>query len=251
MPVLGVIPARLGSTRLANKPLQPLGGAPLVVRVWERVVAMPGFAEVVVATDAPEIRDVVERVGGRVVMTSPRHESGTDRVAEVAELAEFAGCDLVVNVQGDEPFLPAEAVLAAVARVRGGDDIGTVAAPLEAGRADDPGIVKVVTDARGRALYFSRSAIPHLRNPADAGSYWQHLGVYACGRDALRTWVAAPPPMIERMERLEQLRALHLGLSIGVARLDHAVLPGVDTEADLARAERHWHQLGTRGASLT
>lgn len=134
MPVLGVIPARLASTRLERKPLQLLGGRPLILRVWERVRNHPRFDAVVVATDAPEIQAVVERAGGRVILTSPRHESGTERVAEVASQAEFSRFDVVVNVQGDEPFLPHAAIDGAVARVLAGDDIGTAAVPLLASR---------------------------------------------------------------------------------------------------------------------
>ncbi|MGE0442970.1 MAG: 3-deoxy-manno-octulosonate cytidylyltransferase [Gemmatimonadales bacterium] len=242
MPVLGVIPARLGSTRLARKPLQLLGGEPLIVRVLERVRQVPVFGAVVVATDAPEVAAVVERVGGRVVMTSSLHESGTDRVAEVARSAGFTGFDVIVNVQGDEPFLPEEAIRGAIDRVVGGDDVGTAAVPLDPGLAGEPSRVKVVTDRRGRALYFSRAPIPHRRDPAETGEglYWQHLGVYAYSRPALGEWVAAPPTVLERAERLEQLRALELGLSIGVAHLARPAPPGIDTAEDLERAERLW-----------
>ncbi|MDX2261895.1 MAG: 3-deoxy-manno-octulosonate cytidylyltransferase [Gemmatimonadales bacterium] len=247
MPVLGVVPARLGSSRLTRKPLQLLGGEPLVVRVWERVRAMAVFDEVVIATDAPEVRAVVERAGGRVVMTSSAHESGTDRVAEVVGQADFSRFDLIVNVQGDEPFLPLEAVTGSVERVRAGHDIGTAAVPIEADAALDPARVKVVTDRRGRALYFSRARIPFLREPTDQpAEYWQHLGVYAYSRDGLARWVAEPPTALERAERLEQLRALDLGLSIGVTRLAEPAPPGIDTPDDLAWAERHWnaHTMG-------
>ncbi len=253
MPVLGVIPARLGSTRLAHKPLQLLGGRPLILRVWERVRAVTTFDEVVVATDAPEIQAVVERAGGRVVMTSRLHESGTERVAEVARRAEFGRFDVVVNVQGDEPFLPAAAIPGAVARITRGDDIGTAAVPLDRSEADDPARVKVVCDEAGRALYFSRARIPFV-SPREAPSaeprapsaeYWQHLGLYAYTRDSLARWVASPPTDLERFERLEQLRALSVGMTIGVARLAEPALPGIDTPDDLARAERHWTATAT------
>ncbi len=243
MPVLGVIPARLGSTRLARKPLQLLGGEPLVVRVLERVRQVPGIAEVVVATDADEVRRVVERAGGRVAMTSLLHQSGTERVAEVIERPEFASFDLVVNIQGDEPFLPVDAVQGSVERVRAGDDIGTAAVPLPTDQADDPARVKVVVDHAGRALYFSRARIPFQRDRGPTvppPPYWQHLGVYAYTRDALRRWVGAPATMLEDTERLEQLRALYLGIRIGVALLPRPAMPGIDTPDDLAAAERHW-----------
>ncbi len=247
MPVLGVIPARLGSTRLARKPLQLLGGVPLILRVWERVRGLASLDEVVVATDAPEIAAVIVSAGGRVILTSPLHESGTERVAEVARRPEFRRFDVVVNVQGDEPFLPAAAVPAAVARVAGGDDIGTAAVPLDPAEADDPARVKVVTDAQGRALYFSRAPIPFRVPSAErrAPSHWQHLGLYAYTQASLARWVAAPPTDLERLERLEQLRALDLGMTIGVARLTEPALPGIDTPDDLARAEQYWTATAT------
>ncbi len=242
MPVLGVIPARLGSSRLPRKPLQPLGGKPLVVRVWERVRELSLLDEVVVATDAPEVHAVVERAGGRAALTSPLHESGTERVAEIARRPDFARFDLILNLQGDEPFLSPLAVRGAVARLEQGDDVGTAAAPLAAADADDPARVKVVLDGQGRALYFSRARIPAVRDAADAelAQYWQHIGIYGYTRDALTRWVAAPPVMLERVERLEQLRALAAGLRIGVAQLADAGQAGIDTPEDLVRAERYW-----------
>jgi 3-deoxy-manno-octulosonate cytidylyltransferase (CMP-KDO synthetase) len=245
MRVLGVIPARLGSTRLPNKPLQLLAGEPLITRVIQHVVDLGLVEQLVVATDSQMIAQVVERAGVRAVLTHDGHLAGTDRVAEAAGRAEFAGFDVVANVQGDEPFLPREALAGAIDRVAQGDDIGTAAAPLPPEHAADPSRVKVVTDARGGALYFSRAAIPHRRertDPAD-GLYWQHLGLYVYTRAALARWVAAPPSPAERAEHLEQLRALHCGLSFGVARLTEPALPGVDTPDDLRRAEAHWHAL--------
>jgi 3-deoxy-manno-octulosonate cytidylyltransferase (CMP-KDO synthetase) len=245
MHVLGVIPARLGSTRLPSKPLQPLGGVPLVVRVAERVSTLGCMDALVVATDSPHIKQVVEHAGFRAVLTSGAHETGTERVAEVARLPEFSGFDLIVNVQGDEPFVPREAVTGAIARVRAGDDVGSAAAPLAAADAADPARVKVVLGADGRALYFSRSVIPFIRDAGgtDTGLYWQHLGVYACRRAALMRWVALAPTPLETAERLEQLRALQHGITFGIALLDAPVLPGIDTPEDLERAEAHWHDI--------
>jgi 3-deoxy-manno-octulosonate cytidylyltransferase (CMP-KDO synthetase) len=243
MRVLGVIPARLGSTRLPNKPLQLLAGEPLITRVIERVLEHGLIGELVVATDSTRVVQVAERSGVRAVLTDGGHQTGTDRVAEVAARSDCAGFDTIVNIQGDEPFLTREALAGALARVEQGDEIGTAAAPLDPALADDPSRVKVVTDARGRALYFSRARIPHLRerdDPSD-GLYWQHLGIYAFTRAALARWVSLPPCKAELAERLEQLRALHNGMTIGVARLHEAALPGVDTAEDLRRAEAHWH----------
>jgi 3-deoxy-manno-octulosonate cytidylyltransferase (CMP-KDO synthetase) len=245
MRVLGVIPARLGSTRLPNKPLQMLAGEPLITRVVQRVQEHGLMDELVVATDSPMVAQVVERSQVRAVLTARAHLSGTDRVGEVAARSEYAGFDTVVNVQGDEPFLTREALAGALDRVAGGDDIGTAAAPLDPALAGDPARVKVVTDARGRALYFSRASIPHLRETADLAPslYWQHLGIYACTRGALLRWSALDPSPAEAAERLEQLRALHHGLRIGVALLTEPVEPGIDTPDDLRRAEAHWHAL--------
>jgi 3-deoxy-manno-octulosonate cytidylyltransferase (CMP-KDO synthetase) len=243
MRVLGVIPARIGSTRLPNKPLQLLAGEPLITRVIERVLDHDLVEQLVVATDSSRVAEVAERSRVRAVLTDEAHQTGTDRVAEVADRAEFAGFDTIVNIQGDEPFLSRDALAGALARVEQGDDVGTAAVPLDPALADDPSRVKVVTDARGRALYFSRAVIPHRRELTDPGDglYWQHLGIYAYTRGALIRWVSLPACAAEQAERLEQLRALHHGLTIGVARLDEPALPGIDTADDLRRAEAHWH----------
>jgi 3-deoxy-manno-octulosonate cytidylyltransferase (CMP-KDO synthetase) len=250
MRVLAVIPARLGSTRLPNKPLQLLAGEPLITRVIQRVLEHGLANEVVVATESSLVADVAQQSQVRAVLTRDGHLTGTDRVAEVAERAEFKSYDVIMNVQGDEPFVSREALAGSLERIEHGDDIGTAAGPLDSGLATDPSRVKVVTDSKGRALYFSRSVIPHRRDaaaPAD-GLYWQHVGVYACTRAALARWVREAPSPAEQAERLEQLRALHCGLCIGVARLSAAALPGVDTAEDLRRAESHWHAL--QGVSL-
>ena len=239
MPVLGVIPARLGSTRLPRKPLQLIGGVPLVVRVAQRALDAGVTDALVVATDSDEIAAVARDAGIDAVLTSPEHASGTDRVAEVARRPEHAGFDIVVNIQGDEPFLSPAALSGAVGQVRAGFDIGTAAGTIRGGAAQSPSIVKVACTSSGRALYFSRAAIPFHR---DAGNhrYHQHIGVYACTRSALLRWASLEPTPLELTERLEQLRALEHGLSIGVALLDETALPGVDTQEDLERADAHW-----------
>jgi len=245
MRVLGVIPARLGSTRLLNKPLQLLAGEPLVTRVVERVAAYDLVDRLVVATDSPMVVQVVERTGVSAVLTDDRHSTGTERVAEVAARPEYRDFDVIVNIQGDEPFLDREALEGSLARVAQGDEVGTAAAPLELDLVKDPARVKVVTDLNGRALYFSRSVIPYRREADDPseGLYWQHLGIYAYTRASLTRWVSLPPTPAELVERLEQLRALQHGMSIGVTRLSASALPGVDTPDDLKRAEAHWHAL--------
>ena len=243
MRILGVIPARLGSTRLPNKPLQLLAGEPLVTRVVQRVIELRLVDQVVVGTDSPMIAEVVERTGVKAVMTSPEHSSGTERVAEVARRGEFAGFDIVANVQGDEPFLSREALAGAIDRVARGDEVGTAASPLDLPEAADPARVKVVTDVHGRALYFSRALIPFRREAGDPsdGLYWQHIGLYVYPRTVLERWVSLPPTVIEQVERLEQLRALHYGIRFGVARLSEPALPGIDTPEDLQRAEAYWN----------
>jgi 3-deoxy-manno-octulosonate cytidylyltransferase (CMP-KDO synthetase) len=222
-----------------------LAGEPLITRVIQRVQEHGLADELVVATDSPMVARVVERSRIRAVLTERGHLTGTDRVAEVAARPEFTGFDAVVNVQGDEPFLAREALAGSIERVAQGDDIGTAAAPLDPELAVDPSRVKVVTDAEGRALYFSRAVIPHRRESSDPAHalYWQHLGIYAYTRDALRRWARLEPSPAELAERLEQLRALHYGLTIGVARLMDPVEPGVDTPDDLRRAEAHWQAL--------
>jgi 3-deoxy-manno-octulosonate cytidylyltransferase (CMP-KDO synthetase) len=246
--VLGVIPARLGAERLPGKPLRLLGGQPLILRVALNAQASGALDEIVVASDADEVLDVVGRAGFRGVKTRGDHASGTSRVGEVAALPEFAGCAVVVNVQGDEPFLPAEAIRGAVGEVVRGWDVGTAAAPLDAAEAASPHVVKVVLDEMGRALYFSRALVPHDRSGTGAVRYWQHLGVYAYRPSALALWLTLPATEPEAAEQLEQLRALGNGMSIGVARIQARAMPGIDTPDDLGRAEAH---LAARGEPIT
>jgi len=237
VPVLGVIPARLDSSRLPGKPLLPLAGEPLILWVVRRVAEASLCDRLVVATDAREIVAVVERAGYEAVLTSPDHRSGTERVSEVVSDKAFKDFNLILNVQGDEPFVALAALCGAVARVQGGDLIGTAAARLEPALAADPNRVKVVVDPRGRAVYFSRAPIPFDRDGAGDLVYRQHVGVYAYTREALARWVRLPPVPEERWERLEQLRPLLHGLPIGVALFDGPAAPGVDTAEDLRHAE--------------
>ncbi len=245
---LAVIPARLGATRLPRKPLRLLGGAPLIVRVWERIVESGAADRVIVATDAEEIAAVVRERGGEVVVTRADHPSGTDRVAEVAERPECARFDVIVNVQGDEPFVRAEAITGAANLVRSGAfPLATCATRAAAGIVDNPDVVKVVCADDGRALYFSRAPIPFLRDRTDlqvrSSLVRHHLGLYAYTRDALRKWVSLPVHDLERAERLEQLRPLAAGMAMGVHLVDAPPLGGVDTEEDLARANALWDDL--------
>jgi 3-deoxy-manno-octulosonate cytidylyltransferase (CMP-KDO synthetase) len=245
MRTLAVIPARLGATRLPRKPLRLLAGLPLVVRVFQRVVEIGVAEAVVVATDSDEVAEVVKAHGGRAVLTSPTHVSGTHRVAEVARRPEFAHIDVIVNVQGDEPFVSHRAVVGATRLVTGGGfPLGTAAVMATTQILHDPNIVKVVAADDGRAMYFSRAPIPFLRDAADAElqrtRIWQHLGLYAYQRSALMQWIELPETPLEHIERLEQLRPLAAGVPIGVSLIDEPVRPGIDTEDDLDRANRDW-----------
>lgn len=252
MKTLAVIPARLGASRLPRKPLRLVGGAPLVVRVWQRVFDLGVADEVVVATDSDEIAAVVRAAGGIAAMTDAAHPSGTDRVAEVASQRQYAAYGVLLNVQGDEPFVSEAAVRGAAELVTSGRfPLGTAAATATDQILGMTHIVKVVTADNGRALYFSRAPIPWLREPGDASirtAYVrQHVGVYAYTRDALAAWVALPQHPLERIERLEQLRPLAAGLAMGVATVSELPAGGVDTEEDLAHANARWNELSALG----
>ena len=250
MRTLAVIPARLGATRLPRKPLRLLAGLPLVVRVWQRVVETDVAERVLVATDSDEVASVVAANGVDVVLTSPDHVSGTHRVAEVAMRSEFSGFDVIVNVQGDEPFVSQRALLGATRKVTEERfPIGTAAVLATPQILSDPNVVKVVAAEDGRAMYFSRAPVPFLRDVSDAELQrtliWQHIGIYAYERSALMRWIALPESPLEQVERLEQLRPLAAGVAIGVALIDEPVRPGIDTEDDLERANRDWTVFST------
>lgn len=244
MSVLAVIPARLGATRLPRKPLRLLGGLPLVVRVYQRVVGLGVANQVVVATDHPEVLEACARHEVPAVMTSADHPSGTDRVAEVARLDAYKGFQVILNVQGDEPFVSHAAMSGAVDIVlKGAAPIGTACVPTNPEALLRPDVVKVVRGDDGNALYFSRAPVPYLREASDAAIrdplVRQHIGVYAYSRDALQQWVSWSPHPLELIERLEQLRPLAHGLAIGVVDVP-AVDGGIDTEEDLALANARW-----------
>jgi 3-deoxy-manno-octulosonate cytidylyltransferase (CMP-KDO synthetase) len=242
--ILGVIPARLGSTRLPRKPLHLVAGRPIIEWVWQRAIASGAFHRVVIATDSPEVADVAREFGATVELTRSDHPSGTDRVAEVVALPAYADYPIIVNVQGDEPFVAVEHLAAAVDLVVRGWPVGTVAAPLEdIASWRDPAAVKVALGEDGGALLFSRAPIPFLRDraPTDedfaSGAFLRHIGIYAYARDALFRWVELPEGRLEGLERLEQLRPLAAGIRIGVAVVAPAE-PGIDTPEDAARADR-------------
>lgn len=244
MRVAAIIPARYSSTRLPAKPLQKLGRKSIIERVYEAVSAV--VEDVVVATDDIRIAEEVEHFGGRAIMTSTEHRSGTDRCAEA--LAKMGGdYDIVVNVQGDEPFIRREHIVALLGCFANPvTEIATLAKPLteEDGIETllNPNNVKVVTDRKGRALYFSRSAIPYQRDVVESEwfkghTYLKHLGIYAFRPEALRAITALDTTPLEHTEKLEQLRWLEHGYHISVAETPFATI-GIDTPEDLARAER-------------
>lgn len=252
MSVLTVIPARLGATRLPRKPLRLLGGVPVVVRVYQRVKLLGVTGDCVVATDHQDILQACAMHGVPAVLTSIHHQSGTDRVAEVAARAEFRKHKVILNVQGDEPFVSGEALHAALFPVTSGAAaVGTVAALASAEVLQRPDVVKVVRDENGFALYFSRAPIPYLREPSDAATQAtlvrQHIGVYAYSALALQQWVSFAPHPLELTERLEQLRPLAHGLRIAVADISAVPEGGIDTEEDLVRANARWHNDNIRG----
>ncbi|MBA3338465.1 MAG: 3-deoxy-manno-octulosonate cytidylyltransferase [Gemmatimonadaceae bacterium] len=245
MKTLAVIPARLGATRLPRKPLRLLAGVPMVIRVMERVAALRVAERIVVATDSEEIADVVDEAGGEAVLTSDRHPSGTDRINEVVRKGGFGDYDVVLNVQGDEPFVTGAAIRGALFQVTEGlFPLGTVAAVADPRVLQQPDAVKVIRADDGAAMYFSRAAVPHLRDTADRALrdeiVLHHIGVYTYTPEALSRWVALPPHRLELVERLEQLRPLAAGMRIGVAVIDEAPRGGIDTELDLERANADW-----------
>jgi len=244
-----VIPARWASERLPGKPLREIAGRSLIEWVWRRVHGFRVLDACVVATDAAPVAEACRGFGARVELTSASHASGTDRVAEVAAMPEYAAWDVIVNVQGDEPLITEDEVRIAIEQVLDGMDVGTVAAPLGSVEAwRDPAVVKVTRRHDGAALYFSRAPIPHRRDgepdaEALAGAPWlRHVGVYAFRREALERWVSLPESALERLERLEQLRALEAGLRIGVGVVPFAER-GVDTPADLERVGRRLREI--------
>ena len=233
--VLGVIPARWGSTRFPGKPLHLIAGKALVQHVWDRCLECRNLAHLTVATDDARIADAVRAFGGHVTMTRSDHPSGTDRAAEVAEA--FPGMSHIINIQGDEPLIDTVLIdrLAADLLAQPGLPMITAANPISPGDPvlEDPNVVKVTIDSNGNALYFSRSLIPHPRNTPGDLMYFRHKGIYGFRRDFLFDFVRWEPSVLERTEGLEQLRALENGGRIRVVLTDDES-PGVDTPEQAA-----------------
>lgn len=254
MRTLAVLPSRYAASRFPGKPLAMIAGKPMIQWVWESVASASGVDHVVVATDDERIAAAVRAFGGDGVMTDPALPSGTDRVAFAMDQLSTRGenFDLVLNIQGDEPAMHPGTVAAVVALMAAQKDLdmGTAACPFESWEeVFNPNIVKVITTDQKRALYFSRSPIPYLRNSqifeqdfrawAQDGHlkmFKRHLGIYAYRPSALKTFTALKPHAVEQFEMLEQLRALMAGMSLGVAMTDHVSL-GVDTPEDVSVVE--------------
>jgi 3-deoxy-manno-octulosonate cytidylyltransferase (CMP-KDO synthetase) len=234
--ILGVIPARLASTRLSRKVLRQVAGRPLLAWVVEAARACPQLDSVLVATDSPEVADLCHGLNVPVELTSADLASGTDRIHAVAQLHN---ADIYVNIQGDEPLLRPDHIAAllrpfAHAHV----DVSTLKVPCTPENIANPNAVKVVTASDGCALYFSRATIPYHRDASDpTPQYWKHIGLYAYRKAALNLFPTLPPSTLERTERLEQLRFLENGLHLYVEPTDYDTI-GVDTEADLLLVEQ-------------
>ena len=242
------IPARYAATRLPGKPLRLLAGEPLILHVARRALSA-GAREVWVAADDARIADALRDSGVRVAMTSPQHLSGSDRLAECAVIAGWDDDMVVVNLQGDEPFAPAAGIRAVAELLHlSTAPMSTLAAPVfDAQTLFDPNVVKLVRAQDGNALYFSRAPLPWPRDaftndrsvlPAD-GPWLRHIGIYGYRAGFLKRFAALPPGELERVESLEQLRALEGGFAISVGITPEPFPPGVDTPEDLARAEQH------------
>ena len=234
MKTIAIIPARLASTRLPRKMLRQIAGQTLLGRVYEGVRSSPLLSDVIVATDSDEIMQVCRQHGWNARMTSAAHRSGTERVREISD---SVAADVYLNIQGDEPLTRAEHIATLLLLMKDTNiQLGTLKTPAKSEDINNPNAVKVVTDASGKALYFSRATIPYDRDGASPG-YFKHLGFYAYRKAALDRFCALPESSLEHSERLEQLRFLENGLSIHVAETPYDTV-GVDTEEDLRRVEK-------------
>ncbi len=236
--VVGVIPARLGSTRLPGKVLRTLGGKAMLHQVYEAAQGCRQLQQVVVATDSEEIREYCRKNGVRAVMTSASHQSGTERIYEVMQSVP---ADVYLNLQADEPLLQPEHVQRLIEPFRGRPDllVTTLKTPLEPAAAQNPNVVKVVTGRNGFALYFSRSPIPFHGDESSKPVFAKHLGLYGYRNSALEQYFSLPASFLERAERLEQLRFLENGIPIYVSETAIDTI-GVDTEQDWEQVSRRW-----------
>lgn len=231
MKVLCVIPARYASTRLPGKPLADINGKPMIQHVYERACCAQTPDTVLLAVDDERVYTAAKQFGAQVMMTDVNHNSGTDRLAEVAQ--HHPDVDIIVNVQGDEPLIPAEIIDVLVGVFEDADiSMATLKCELPEHDVDNPAAVKVVTDCHDNALYFSRSPIPYRREQITGLKMYKHIGIYAYRRDFLLKYAQMPRTLLERVESLEQLRALENGYKIKVLPVEYNGV-GVDTPADL------------------
>jgi 3-deoxy-manno-octulosonate cytidylyltransferase (CMP-KDO synthetase) len=232
--IVAIIPARMASTRLPGKPLVDICGKPMIQRVYERAKSAARVSEVIVATPDKEIIEAVAAFGGKSVLTSPVHRSGTDRLAEAA--SELRDEDIVLNVQGDEPLLRPEAIDSLINPLLAPSppEIASLMRRITTEEAQDPNLVKVVVDKNNRAMYFSRSAIPYIRDEHSELAIYGHIGLYGYSVRSLRAFSQLEPTPLERAESLEQLRALENGWRIQMVETDFSPI-GVDTEEDLIK----------------
>lgn len=238
MRILGIIPARYASTRFPGKPLAMIGGQSMIERVVEQARKASKLDAVLVATDDHRIFDHVHSFGAEAVMTSPDHQSGTERCLEAAQ-SLTGTIDAVINIQGDEPFIQADQIDAVAGLIDDGAEIATLARPMSYTLASDPNKVKVVIDRHGKALYFSRSPIPHHRDgAAEESTFLKHLGIYGYRYGTLQHIAQLEPTPLEIAEKLEQLRWLESGYSIHVAETDYES-PAIDTPEDLKEVLRN------------
>ena len=236
MTAVGIIPARYSASRFPGKPLARIAGIPMIQRVWQGAMAAKRLRTAIVATDDERIADVCRSFGADVAMTRPDHPTGTDRLAEVAAGLED---EIIVNIQGDEPLIEGRVVDAVVEALIGDPDVSmsTLIHAADSSSVADPNRVKVVVDRAGRALYFSRSAIPAVRADGATPEYWQHVGLYAYRRPFLLEFVTLEQSPAEVAEQLEQLRALENGYQIGCAMVEGWRSIPVDVPADVSRVE--------------
>ena len=243
--IVAIIPARHASTRFPGKVLAPLAGKPLVIHTYERTRQATLVSETIIATDDDRVREAAEPYGATVVMTRPDHLSGTDRIAEVAESCD---ADIIVNVQADEPLIDPATIDATIRPLLDSADV-----PMATARhlisdprdLNDPNVVKVVCDANGHALYFSRASIPHVRDADDLQApprdHWQHVGLYVYRKEFLLEYARMSPTPLEKLEKLEQLRVLENGYRIAVVETDYRSI-GVDRPSDLERVREIMEQ---------
>jgi len=238
MKTVVVIPARLESTRLPNKVILDIGGKPLIQRVFEQVKKSKKVSDIFIATDSEKIIKIVESFGGKAILTSSKHQSGTDRIAEAVQNLET---DFIINVQGDEPLISPNLIDSLISVLENDDEVSFVSAMRKIDNLEDldnPNCVKVITDFSQNAIYFSRSKIPFSRDN-DFQNYFQHIGIYGYKKDFLLKYSQLPQTVLEQTEKLEQLRAIENGFKIRMVETEYKSI-GVDTLADLEKVRQIW-----------